>query len=450
MRENINLPPKFLKLQKYGIPNERYAILMGVGLHFASLAREIDLSMSHQTFMRDLKLFLESKLEHYLNCVYQTPSAIADAFGLNIHFWSFKQDLRITPPSKSPELIRKVHSKFNSYGSIHFGMENDRISYFIFDPAAYGLNCTLTVNYKQAISSHCEISIEEVVAKLPENTLKLRDEVKIHRLFGVGVEIWGKVHKTSTKGVAGFVDVVIFKSRFKNHIKLMVDHWPEDKREITIDEQFQLTNKNLYQCPKNYCLFATSDRWRFDRHVEDCSDETKVDFEQRNLLDDDIVDWMIQEKFLSEIPKIEPKHAHYDLETMLKPNFSSTSKTTCLGEERIISIAVSDNINGLRSKVFARKHLDEDSLDEMVEQFWQHLLDLREEYRQSLPTEVNKAFFKIDQMLFTSELDCFGKKIELPLSDPLKCKLRSAHRYLDQLRSFKVAGWNSENFVMGF
>ena len=152
----------------------------------------------------------------------------------------------------------------------------------------------------------------------------------------------------------------------------------------------------------------------------------------------------------SKIPKIEPKHAHYDLETMLKPNFSSTSKTTCLGEERIISIAVSDNINGLRSKVFDRKHLDEDSLDEMVEQFWQHLLDLRDQYRQTLPAAINNAFFKIDQMLFSSELDCFGKKIELPLSDPLKCKLRSAHRYLDQLRSFKVVGWNSENFVKRF
>ena len=90
------------------------------------------------------------------------------------------------------------------------------------------------------------------------------------------------------------------------------------------------------------------------------------------------------------------------------------------------------------------------SLAKMVDDFWRHLLSLREEYRKSLPTEINNAFFTIQSMLYPSEVDNFGKKIDLPLSDPLKCKLRRAHRYLDGIRSLKVVGWNSENFAMGF
>ena len=46
------------------------------------------------------------------------------------------------------------------------------------------------------------------------------DEVKLKKLFGVGLELWSKTSKKQ----ANFVDLVpdlVFKSRYKNHVKLM-------------------------------------------------------------------------------------------------------------------------------------------------------------------------------------------------------------------------------------
>ena len=308
----------------------------------------------------------------------------------------------------------------------------------------------MTINFKQAIASHCDISMDVVNEKWVANQVKLpQDEPKLKSAFGIGVELWSRKPKKCANQVTGVVSSLIFKSRFANHVKLMVDTWVEDKNIIDISDQFTVTSVTLFQCPQDYCLFATTNRQRFDTHCHSCKDETVVDFEQRNLLDGDIVQWMIDAKFLTERPKIDAKHIHYDIETILKPSQTSTGKTVCYGEERIVSIACSDNITDcVRSQVFAREALDEESLIKMVDQFWDYLLKRRDEFRLTLPVEVNKAFFKIHNMLFSKEKDVFGKKIELPLSDPLKVKLRSAHNYLDGLRSLKVVGWNSENFGM--
>lgn len=442
--------PKFLKLQKFKLIDERSKILFAVALHFALLNREIDVTGSYSAFEHSLNKFLDQYLEHYLNCQYSKPIDISNAFAININFWAFHQDPRNCPQSRNPDLKRKVHAHYNTYGSIHFIMEDDQIEHFILQPAAYGLNREMTMNFKQAIASQCNLTLSEVNEKWPSDQIKLPvDETKLKCAFGVGLEIWCRRSKKCSKEVTDTVPTLIYKSRFKNHIKLLADYWSDDKTVIKINEPFVLTYLKMFQCPQDFCLFATTNRQRFDKHCESCKDETIVDYEQRNLLEDDIVKWMIEERFLTKRPKIDAKHVHYDIETMLKPFQTSSGKTVCFGEERIVSIGASDNISDrVRSQIFARENLDEESLVKMIHDFWTHLLQLREEFRKTLPTEVNNAFFKIQTMLFPKQKDVFGKTITLPLSDPLKVKLRSAYNYLDGLRSLKVVGWNSENFGM--
>ena len=440
--------PRFMKLQKFKLPDERSKILFGVAVHFAILSREIDLATAWSTFQGLLNRFLEQQLNHYLNCPYESFTQIANGFGLNINLWKFHHGAQFCPQPRNPHLERKIHANYNAYGSIHFIVNDGVIESVILKPNDYGLNRELTINFKQALSIHNEITLDEVNLKWPENQLKFpRADIKLNSIFGHGLELWTRKSKKCSKQVIDNVPTLVFKSRFKSHLKLMVDTWPDENPIIDINDQFTLTTMNLYQCPKDYCLYATSNRFRFDKHCTSCSDETIVDFEQRNLLDDDIVGWMIEEKFLSERPKIDSKHAHYDIETILRPLHSLSGKTECFGEERIISIGVSDNISGqTRSKVFAREHLDEESLVKMVDEFWMYLLVLREDFRKSLPPEVNSAFFKIQSMLWPKEKDVFGQTIKPPLSDPLQIKLKAAFHYLDGIRSFKVVGWNSENF----
>ena len=443
--------PKFLRLENYKLQDERSKILFGVSVHFAVLRKDIDLTANRNVFKNSIKGFLDQQLHHYLNCPYQNFNQIADAFGVNINMWQFYNDLRTCPQPRNPNLERKIHANYNAYGAIHFDVKDGMIENFIIKPEDFGLNREMTVNFKQAIACYGELSLDEVNEKFPENQIQLpRGDGKLHNIFGFGLEIWTRMPKKCSKDVTDYVPTPIFKSRFKSHVKLMADSWSLDKTLIDIKDQFSLYKTTLFQCPKDYCLYATSNRQTYDGHCERCSDETIVDYEQCNLLENDIVEWMIEEKFLTQRPKIGSKHLHYDLETLLRPNHSSTSKTECFGEERIISIGVSDNITDeTRSHVFARENLDEVSLDKMVNEFWSYLLLLREDFRRTLPAEVNKAFFQIKSILYPTEKDVFGKTIKPPISDPLQIKLRAAYNYLDGLRSLKVVGWNSENFGMG-
>ena len=444
--------PNFIKLSNYNLPDERSKVLLGVAIHYGILRGDIDIWTTKSIYNSSLKRYLDQNSHYYLNSHARNENAMADIYGVNINLWNFHQNLNVCPQSRPPHCFRKVHSTFNQFGAIHFKVDDGCISEFILNPAAYGLNSSLTINFKQAIAEKCGMNLAEVVEKWPSNELKFREEVQLHKIFGYGIELWTNSPKQSTKEVKDYVPTIVFKSRYsKKHIKLMVDSWDADRTTISIADQFTITNMTLFQCPKDYCLFASTDRFNFDRHCESCTDETIVDYEQRNLLDNDIAQWLVEEKFLPEVPTIEPIHAHYDLETMMRPSKSQSGNTTYLGEERIISIAVSDNIEGgVRSKVFAREKLDENSLMRMVEEFWDHLLHLREEYRTKIPATINTAFFKIQEMLYPTIVDGFGQKIELPLGDPLKCKLQRAHSYLDQLRTLKIAGWNSEHFVLGF
>ena len=257
-------------------------------------------------------------------------------------------------------MVREIHSNYNCNGVIHFGVKAQSFDAFILQPDRYGLNASMTLNFKEAIADYCKISISDVAEKWPSDEIQFRDEVKLKKIFGVGLELWSN----TTKKQLDFVDLVpelVFKSRYKDHVKLMADSWSKDKTKIHIRDQFTLGEMTLFTCPRDYCLYASTNRSNFDRHVETCSDETKVHFEQRNLLEDDIVEWLIEQKFLTKRPVINHHHVHYDTETILSPIGCQNGKTTIMGEEKLISIGLSHNLDGnTTSCVFAREKMDEE------------------------------------------------------------------------------------------
>ena len=438
--------PNYLKLKKFKLKSEIEHLLIGVAVHFGIRQHDIVMDKSYMVYSHSLKLFIDNNLQHYLQYKEYSSQQIADAFGCSFKFWEYEKDYRIAP--QRPKLIREIHSNYNCNGVIHFGLAVQSIDCLILQPEIYGLNASMTLNFKEAIAEVCKISITDVAEKWPSDEIQFRDEVKLKKLFGVGLELWSKTSKKQ----ADFVDLVpdlVFKSRYKNHVKLMADFWPKSKTKIHIKDQFTISKMTLYCCPQDYCLFASTDRSNFDKHVKTCSDETKVNFQQSNLLDDDICEWLIQQNFLSKRPVNNHNHVHYDTETILSPIGSQNGKTTILGEEKLISIGLSHNLGGkIESSIFAREKMDEDSLIKMVGDFWKELLSLRELHRKNLDPEINKCFFRIQNLLYPTEKDVFDKKIQENLSDPLKCKLHQAHRYLDQLRSLKCLGFNSEHFDM--
>ena len=438
--------PFYLKLLKSNSDIEH--LLTGLAIHFGIRQNEIEMDKSYMVYSHSLKKFKENYLQHYLQYKQYSSQQIADAFGCSFKFWEFANDYRIAPQRIKPKLVREIHCSYNCNGVIHFVNKLDAIDSLILQPDMYGLNASMTMNFKEAIADFCKISISEVAEKWPSDDIKFRDEIKLKKIFGVGLEIWSN----TTKKQLNFVDLVpeiVFKSRYKDHVKLMADSWTKDKTTIHITDQFTIGEMTLFTCPRDYCLYATTNRFNFDRHVETCSDETKVNFQQRNLLDGDIVEWLIEQNFLSKRPVINHNHVHYDTETILSPIGSQNGKTTILGEEKLISIGLSHNLAGeTESCVFARERMDEESLVKMVEDFWNYLLTLREIHRKNLDPEINNCFFKIQNLLYPTEEDVFNEKIRENLSDPLQCKLHAAHQYLDQLRSLKCMGFNSEHFDM--
>ena len=392
---------------------------------------------------------MNANLSNYLKYKTLKAAEIATAFGCSFKIWEFEGGLRKSNKNR-PRLIREIHADYNSHGVIHFSLKNGAIESVILRPEIYGLNAALTMNFKQAIAEFCKISINEVASKWPNDELHFRDEVKLKKLFGCGFELWQNIPRRN-KDEDNFVAGLVFKSRYKNHLKLMTDTWPENKESLHINEQFSLTDIKLFQCPRDFCLYASTHRWNYEVHVANCSDDTKVIFEQKNLLDNDIVDWLIRQNFLSKRPLINHHHVHFDTETILSPTGTINGQTTVIGEEKLISIGISHNFGDtIQSQVFARERMDEKSLNKMVKSFWEALLMLRGLHRKNLDPEINNAFFKITELLYPTEKDVFGKKIKEHLDDPLKCKLHQAHNYLDGLRTLKCVGFNCEHFVKGF
>ena len=164
---NQRFCPNFIKLAKLKLPDERSKVLLGVAIHYGILRGDIDIWATRSIYDSSLKRYLDQNLHYYLNSHAQNENAIADIYGVNINLWNFHQNLNVCPQSRPPYCFRKIHSTYNQFGAIHFRVNDGCIDEFILNSAAFGLNSSLTLNFKQAIAEKCGISLPEVVQKWP-------------------------------------------------------------------------------------------------------------------------------------------------------------------------------------------------------------------------------------------------------------------------------------------
>ena len=436
---------KISRLSNQPIENE---ILYGVfikiyeknGIFTANFSRKINQLKSREAFCNDAKKFNFGDIEE-----------IVEHFGVEISFW--RSPKKTKNKILFPKKIKSYPPKSDSIISVHLILNNkdDEISLktsnlsVVIDEKKFFEFLTRPLSFWSCLSAKLDMSQDLIKEKWPKGFVRFHDERKFHDTFGLGFSIWEL--KSILKDDANSVQQkIIYQSAFPENnfiLQSLNKDWDFEKTQINDQDRFCLANEKSFQvfrCPNDFCGYADTHKTNFLRHVKSCTNETNYNFAQLNKKDSPISDWLISEGFLKTKPN--PKDfIAFDIETCGDCDARVISDHTDLKSAfNIATISVTKSTG--ESRVFVRESSDEESYVKCVSDFFTYLLRYRDEYRESLPSEVNQAFFNIKDILFRKKAD--PNFIKLP--PKYRGKLRKAFNYLNKIREAKVIGFNSESF----
>ena len=229
----------------------------------------------------------------------------------------------------------------------------------------------------------------------------------------------------------------IYKSSQRKYclLQYMQAKWPIDKHEIKIYDMFilrQMEDFKIFYCPNQFCFFNTFVRQEFDKHTQNCSEETKVNFKQLDLVRQTPKSYLISKGL---IPSTECFNAAFwDIECLMKQENIPISEYTFLkNTHKIVSISVTINFGPKTTKIFKRADYSEYSLLSLLSQFWSYLKYVRDIHFQTL-TEHSNALSIITDKLAR----------EPPISE--RQILYECKTYLQEVLTLKAYAWNGESY----
>ena len=363
--------------------------------------------------------------------------------GIALNFW-------VVPSEQSddiiiPKLVRSFHCHDPFYGTVNLIVDRKKSEIniesglrLIVDDSFIKKIHDTCLNFNQNVSIFTGFPLS-YIDQLWSSRFSLLDERNFANIFGFGFQIWEAETKFCTK-IKKLVPVTkrLFKSSQSKFMTLQVVNigWDHEKYMIDSSDLFVLRNAddfNLFVCPKSWCFFNTNQIAEFDRHVPNCTNETTVKFSQRNLLSESAKEFLIRKGFMSNFDCL--NLAAFDIETFGVPEDTHLSEKTLVKTcHRLVSISVSPNFGTLGTKVFMRDDWSEESLDKIIKDFWNFVLQIRDQHVSSLPQDIHTARERVEFLL----------KESLPPNE--KAQLYRAKRYLKSLFNLNLIGFNNERF----
>ena len=272
----------------------------------------------------------------------------------------------------------------------------------------------------------------------------LSDETKFINEFGVGFEIYMIIHRLNKKSEK----IIIHTSRQDRQSKFLSLEfvgtvWDQEKSIVQITDQFILRPTEYFEtfnCKTKNCSHVAPTKWHLNRHEKSCISETITEYKQKKLNDETVRDFCIKQGFI-------PNNYHqrhfcaFDIESVGVPIESNPSnRTSIINVQRVISVSVSKSFGNRSTKVIVRKSMNEADYNDFIKLFINHLIDISEDFRQTIPSEILNSIKYIE-----NEILCFKQKERNYSFHQIK-QLSSAKHYLNNLCRLRCYGYNSGRY----
>ena len=309
-------------------------------------------------------------------------------------------------------------------------------------------------NIFEWISHKTGITHEMILAEFP-NGIPLRTERNFHRKFGLGFQIFSRDHSNFSANHRSKI-IMHYESLFTSylHLEYLGDWNRRDK--ISLSDKFRIHEKLVtdFVCPYDYCEFSSFDKSNFDKHVKSCTNTTEINYQQRNMTEQNKVrDFLVENNYL------DSEFQNKNFMVMDIESFGSkesardvSDSTAVISEQKIVSVAFSKNFGSPNNRTvcFTRESFSHEDYLKFFREIGFFLKQSCLEYFRTLPTSILDSISKLEVQV--KEFQTRRKTnrtngIYDPNYSPKDYFLMKAGlTYLKKLLVCRIFGFNSEKY----
>ena len=259
-------------------------------------------------------------------------------------------------------------------------------------------------------------------------------------MFKIGLQIWSFEYVEETEKKRRY-SVMKFNSPLKKKAAIELEDFNEFEMipiKLTLTYIPDIGMVNYFRCPMKNCLYGTSRKFNFDRHVRTCTESTITECKQVKM---EASDSRARESLAREgvLPSADYEnfyYAVYDVESLMSPSKRPNAEGVFV--HKLATVALVWNFGKEEEAFFYRRDMTPASLETLIEEFWEKLTELHKKMLNSLPQSINDGY--------TSYLK-FVKSDEFKgLTPNQKAFVNAKIKVLRKIRQLRVYAWNSERY----
>ena len=156
------------------------------------------------------------------------------------------------------------------------------------------------------------------VAKLEEewgkDSFHLLDADRLHKLFGIGIQIWTKVMKPNRR----YEIRKIWETLYKRKVRIRIQDFNMEQRfplSTIVEYIFDETAIHYFSCPNKKCDFGTPRYDRLERHMRGCRTEPILTHSQEKFCkpETEIREQLVEEGILPDVNYENTMFCTYDI-----------------------------------------------------------------------------------------------------------------------------------------
>ena len=212
-----------------------------------------------------------------------------------------------------------------------------------------------------------------------------------------------------------------------------------------MEDKFILRNReyfHLFVCPTEDCEYNTNRNDLLEKHIKACSNMVQVCHKQKKMTDESIRKWCVNNNYIDE-DYYQTNFVTFDIETLATVKNEQVTESTYLHNlQRVVTISVTKSWGSLdsRTKVFRRKSFSQDDYEKLINEFISHLHALQSQMVALIPNQVQKSIEDLEEAWSSF------RKGERNYSPMQSSRIAKSLRYLKQMKTLKVYGYNSSGF----
>ena len=282
--------------------------------------------------------------------------------------------------------------------------------------------------------------VKQFEEKWGKTTFEVCEIGKFQDLFKIGLQIWSfdYVHEDDR---ARKYSVLKFESRMSKKVAIELEDFDEFEMiptKICLTYIPDTGQVNYFRCKTKNCLYGTSRKFNYDRHIATCRSDTTMTCKQiaigadeknarQALVNEGILPTENFENFF---------YAVYDVESLMKKSVEFWESGAQV--HRLASIAVLSNLDREEEVFLYRRDMKPDSLALLVKEFWAYLTEVKKKMFKLLPSSVIEGYTHYCQFLKSEEF----KKMTPGQKNFAKKKMK----ILGRIRTLKCYSWNGERY----